>query len=154
MVNNALEIKAELYRLCKQAVEQRIANAEAIISDAREAARNETKSSAGDKYETAREMMQQEIDMNNARIAEARAELLQLQQVDVTKLYTSVQPGSLVITDKGNYFIAISCGKLKAGDTAYICISARAPIALVMKGSKPGDDFNFNVTKYTIGDIS
>jgi transcription elongation GreA/GreB family factor len=153
MVNNALELKAALYRLCNEALEQRIANAEAIIEDAREAARNETKSSAGDKYETAREMMQQDIDMNNARIAEARAERLQLQQVDVTKVYTIAQPGSLVVTDRGNYFIAISCGKLQLDDIVYMCISARAPIALVMKGSKPGDSFSFNGTKYTVGDI-
>ena len=153
MVSNALELKAELYRLCKEALEQRIANAEAIINDAREAARNETKSSAGDKYETAREMMQQDIDMNNARIAGARAELLQLQQVDVTKSYTSVQPGSLVVTSKGNYFIAISCGKLMLAHTTYICISPAAPLALVMKMLKVGDSFNFNGIKFTIGEI-
>ena len=153
MVSNALELKDELYKLCKEALELRIANAEAIINDAREAARNETKSSAGDKYETAREMMQQDIDMNNARIAGARAELLQLQQVDVTKSYTSVQPGSLVVTNRGNYFIAISCGKLMLEHATYICISPAAPLALVMKMLKVGDSFNFNGIIFTIGEI-
>ena len=150
---NGLEIKQQLYKQCKEAIEQRIANAEALIADAREAARNETKSSAGDKYETAREMIQQDIDINNARIAEARAELLQLQQVDVARAYDTVQPGSIVVTNKGNYFIAVSCGKMQLDDAVYMCISPRAPIALVMKGSKVGDSFMFNNAKYTIGDI-
>ena len=59
-------IKQKLYNLCHAYLDNNIQNAEAVIADAREAARNETKSSAGDKYETAREMMQQDIDLNKA----------------------------------------------------------------------------------------
>ena len=58
-------IKQELYKQCKNYVSNCIDTAQKAIDDAVESANDDTKSSAGDKYETGREMMQQEIDRNN-----------------------------------------------------------------------------------------
>ena len=75
-------------------------------------ANEETKSSAGDKYETTREMIQQEIEKHSSSLAEAVKQKQFLQQITTGKRYEKIQPGSLVITDKNNFYIAISAGAL------------------------------------------
>ena len=54
--------KDELYKKCVQIIENQILLAQQGIENAQQAANEETKSSAGDKYETTRAMMQIEIE--------------------------------------------------------------------------------------------
>jgi transcription elongation GreA/GreB family factor len=147
-------LKSKLYTICLEYILLRIHNAEALITDAREAAGNETKSSAGDKYETAREMMQQEVDMNLRRVAEAKGQLQLLEQIDPLKTTTTVMPGSLVSTNHGNYYIAISASKLAIDGNSYMAISISSPIGLAMRGLKTGDSFRFNNRDYMIENLS
>ncbi len=53
--------KAELLELVKQKISEKIQKLEQLIAETR-ASNNDTKSSMGDKYETSREMLQQEIN--------------------------------------------------------------------------------------------
>ena len=53
-------MKAELYQFIAQQIDDKITYLNGLIDDLR-ASNNDTKSSMGDKYETSREMMQQEI---------------------------------------------------------------------------------------------
>lgn len=149
-----MNLKQQLYTLCYEYITTRIRNAEELITDAREAAANETKSSAGDKYETGREMMQQEVDMNLRRVAEAKGQLQTLEQVDPLKPTATVMPGSIVITNAGNYYIAISAGKLEIGENNYMAISITSPIGVAMRGLKAGDRFRFNNRDYMIENLS
>ena len=146
-------LKEQLYSLCKLYIDERIKNAEQIINDAREAIHNETKSSAGDKYETTREMMQQDIDMATARMNDAKQQLAVLDKINLTHTTNMVIPGSIVYTDKGNYFIAVSAGILNADGNAYNSISIASPIGQAMKGLNPGSNFIFNKVDYTINNI-
>ncbi len=57
-MNTANEIKEQLYNYCMTHINNRINNIEDILRSIKEAKNNETKSSAGDKYETSRAMMQ------------------------------------------------------------------------------------------------
>ena len=65
-------IKEELFKHCLNYVEECINTAQLAIEDARSSANDDTKSSAGDKFETGREMMQQEIDRNRKQLEEAK----------------------------------------------------------------------------------
>ena len=53
-------MKAELYQFITEQIDDKITYLNGLIDDLR-ASNNDTKSSMGDKYETSREMMQQEI---------------------------------------------------------------------------------------------
>ena len=55
-------IKQTLYNFCVTYINQRMATAQQAIHTAQASANEETKSSAGDKYETGRAMMQLEIE--------------------------------------------------------------------------------------------
>lgn len=143
-------IKQELYRLCVAYVADRKTLLEQAIADAREAANNDTKSSAGDKYETGREMMQQEIDMNQTRLNELGTMSLILERIDLANVSQVVIPGSIVHTNNGNYFIAISAGQLKFDNTSYYAISSASPIGSKMMGQKVGSTFSLNGESYTV----
>ena len=65
---------------------------------------NETKSSAGDKYETSREMMQQSENRLNESIAYIQEQIRQINQLITLKTFNAVESGALVQTNKGNFF--------------------------------------------------
>ncbi|MEI8278558.1 MAG: 3-oxoacyl-ACP synthase [Bacteroidota bacterium] len=146
-------LKQELFKLCVTYVSGRKTLLEQAIADAREASNNDTKSSAGDKYETGREMMQQDIDMNQTRLNELGTMNLILEKIDITNNSMVVIPGSIVQTTNGNYFIAISAGQLKSGNTSYYAISSVSPIGSKMMYQKVGYSFSLNGKEYTIKDI-
>jgi transcription elongation GreA/GreB family factor len=147
------EIKAELLAKCLEFVEERIKSAESAIVSAKEASQDDTKSSAGDKYETTREMMQQEISRNEAQLFEAKKLKHALLQVTIDKPANSVQNGSVAITNQGNFFISISAGQLKSDEQTFYAISAASPIGRLMMGLKKGDRFNFQGKDYEILEV-
>ncbi len=147
-------IKEQLHTLCVQYVTANIKNAEAVIADAREAAANETKSSAGDKYETAREMMQQEIDLNTARLQAAKAQEQVLKQIDTEKTNDVVVPGSVVQTDSGYFYIAVGAGQLMVDGVKYYAISMDSPLGAQLKGKRAGDTYALNGKTFTIKSVN
>lgn len=147
-------LKQQLYRLCGQYIAQREAAIKSAIDDLREATANETKSSAGDKYETDREMLQQEIDIHTARLAELRHMRLTLQQIIPEEIYTTVQQGALVHTSDGNYYIAISAGHLKIAGVTYYAISSGSPVGMRLLGLKKCGSCMLNGKTITIKDVT
>ena len=65
-------IKPALHALCQTFIEQRISAARTAMQAAQESSSSETKSSAGDKYETGREMANAERDRNAAHMQQAQ----------------------------------------------------------------------------------
>ena len=65
------DIKSQLYNFCMEYAEERISTANEAIKAARDSSNDDTKSSAGDKYETGRAMMQQDIDRQTLQLGEA-----------------------------------------------------------------------------------
>lgn len=123
------------------------------IDAAQQAAKDDTKSSAGDKYETGREMAQQETDRHMAQLAEANKLKIALNQINPAVKNDRVETGSVVITNLAKFYVAISAGAISAEGETYMAISPASPIALKMKGSKEGDEFNLNGKVYKIESI-
>ncbi|MBS1687485.1 MAG: 3-oxoacyl-ACP synthase [Bacteroidetes bacterium] len=143
-------IKEELYNYCLHHIEEQTAAIQEKINDARDAASEDTKSSAGDKYETGREMMQQEVELNMTRLNEVKKMGELLSHIDPLLNNDIVVPGSIVKTNHGNYYIAISIGKTMLDGKVYYIISAASPIGALLKGRKKGDSFSFNAKEYVI----
>ncbi|HLP50869.1 MAG TPA: hypothetical protein VK154_08290 [Chitinophagales bacterium] len=139
-----MKIKPQLHNLCLQYIEQRIATAQLALDMANSSANEETKSSAGDKYETTREMIQQDVDKHSAALAEAVKQKQLLQLINADKPTDKIQPGSLVITDKNSFYISISAGTIMMGDKKYLAVAASSPIGIKMIDRKAGDSFVFN----------
>src|SRR6202000_1151954 len=105
-----IEIKKTLYRMCIEYVQKRMEAAQLAINEAQKASNDDTKSSAGDKYETGREMAQQQTNRHLAQLNEANKLKVALNQISPAVISDEAEPGSLVITDGGNFYIAISAG--------------------------------------------
>jgi transcription elongation GreA/GreB family factor len=138
------EIKEKLYILCNDYIANRVAVIKQNVAEAQEAANDDTKSSAGDKFEVGREMMQQEIELNFGRLGEMLKLKQALENVNPSHKNTLVSPGALVYTTNGAYYLSIGAGKLTLDGKTYYAISPEAPIAQFMNGKKAGEDFLFN----------
>jgi transcription elongation GreA/GreB family factor len=148
-----LGVKQQLYDYCQAYISKRITTAREAIRASQDAANDETKSSAGDKYETGRAMMQLEMEKDSAQLAEAMKLKNQLDQIAINKRPPSIQPGCLVITNQGNFFVALSVGQLVVENTKYYAISMESPIGAKLKGLKQGDFFEFNTKTYKIEQV-
>lgn len=146
-------IKDELFKHCLHYVEECINTAQLAIEDAQSSANDDTKSSAGDKFETGREMIQQEIDRNRKQLEEAKKMRLALEQIENHQLLEIVHFGSLVITNFGKFYISISRGQIQVDGINYFAISAISPIGLKLMRQKVGYEFDFNGKPFVIESI-
>lgn len=143
-------IKQALYTHCQQYVRQRIDTARSAMEAAQASANEESKSSAGDKYETGRAMAQIERDRHAQLLAEAKKLEQDLNLLDIDKPSAVVRPGSLVLTDRGRFFISISVGKITMDADDYLAVSAASPIGALLLGRKTGEAITFNKMTYRV----
>lgn len=148
------DLKIALYQACLDFIHQRIQTAETALEQAREASNDDTKSSAGDKFETTREMMQQDISRNKRLLADAQQNLQMLESLQDVPVSLQVKNGSLVHTDNGVFYISISAGQIKLDSIQAFAISAVSPIGQLLLGKKEGESFSFNQNHYLIKKIS
>lgn len=143
-------LKISLLAACRKYVDQRISNAQEAIAAASEAAADDTKSSAGDKFETTREMMQQELDRHHQLLVDAKRMEQTLATLDIRVTEGPVRAGSLVTTNRGIFFIAISLGQLPMDGQTYWIISPASPLGRCFIGAEAGQSVSFNGTDYTL----
>lgn len=138
---------------CVAYVESRIQTATEAMRFAQDAANTEEKSSAGDKYETGRAMMQIERDKAAQQLTEATKLKHGLSALRTELRVESIGLGSLVISDHVNFYIAISIGKVTVDGQEFIAIAPNAPVAAMLMNLKKGDVFHFNGTDHIIREI-
>ncbi len=146
-------LKKELLDACYLFVDSRMKKLQLIMSDLQESLLSETKSSAGDKHETGRAMLQLEREKTGNQLAEVLKLKEMLKKVDINSIGTSVRLGSVVYTDHTNYFIAISAGQLIFNSTSFFAIAPNTPIGKLMIGKKAGDEIIFNGKRIIIDKI-
>ncbi|WP_333818796.1 3-oxoacyl-ACP synthase [Ohtaekwangia sp.] len=144
------ERKVKLYKLCHAYCDERIVAAQKAIESLQISANEETKSSAGDKYETGRSMMQLEMEKYSMQLEETIKLKQTISQIETVVQTDTVQTGCLVTTNQGNFYISISAGLLKLGDESFYAISPASPIGAKLLGLKVKDSFTFNNRSYTV----
>ena len=147
------DLKKELHQLCINYVRKIMEATELAIADAQKASTDDTKSSAGDKYETGREMMQQETNRNMAQLNEANKLLVALNRVGTTGVSMHAEPGSVIVTNNGNFYLAISAGVLTLKGKTYFAVSPASPVGNMLAGKKAGDEFTLNGKRYQIESV-
>ena len=147
------ELKQLLINHLQNIVATKIENVIKSIESAKEARDNETKSTVGDKYETARAMMQFEIDKSNQQLLKARQLETELSKIDVSIIHKKAELGSVVITDIGSYFISIGHGKIKLGKDLFFAVSPQSPVGKLLVGKKPGDKIDFRGQEILVHEV-
>jgi len=133
-----------------ECIEQRISNAQEAINVAKESANDDSKSSAGDKHETGRAMAQLEQEKSGQQLKEAEELKKTLEKMNVGNTSDSIQIGSIVLTNKGNFFIAVPVGKLIVDKESYYAISIGSPLGAKIKNLRNGTEFDMNGIVYKI----
>lgn len=139
-----IKLKNDLLDACRKYIRKRIKNVQKAIDNAQSSANEEMKSSAGDKYETGRAMMQLETENNTIQLTQALEVEKVLQQINVNIVADKVRLGSMVFTSNGNYFLSISAGAIRIEKDQYFAVSAGSPIGQLLMDKSAGDSLSFN----------
>lgn len=145
--------KSDIKSLCLAHVDKLIAEYENVIAELQKGMFEETKSSAGDKYETSRTQFQREIERLKIQISQVHTTKGVLLNINTGKAIT-VGEGSLLTLSLGNnkltIYIAAALGTLNHNGLSIQAISLQSPLGMALKGHKEGDTIAFNQKKYTI----
>ncbi|MEM8998681.1 MAG: 3-oxoacyl-ACP synthase [Bacteroidota bacterium] len=148
-----LPLKQLAHSFCKKYIQKRTERIHSEIEKINESLQSETKSTAGDKHETGRAMLQLEREKLGNQLYEVEKAAIALKKIALERESNRVVLGSLVKTDRAMYFISISAGKLEVGDEAIYCISSSTPMGQLLLGKMKGETFIFNGTNATIRQI-
>ena len=135
--------KVEIHQTILKLLTNSIVHATKDYELAKESRDSDTKSSAGDKFETGREMMQREMDKISASIDQSKNQLNFLSKINLNRPYSTVDLGCLIITDQGIYYISIGLGKVEINAEIIYAISLDSPIGQLFKGKRVGDILEF-----------
>ncbi len=141
--DNLDELKEAAFAHCKTFVSGRLARLNNQSKEISEALTSETKSSAGDKHETGRAMLQLEREKLGAQLAEAEKMQALLHKVPLKPISLSIGLGALIVTSGHCYFLSVSAGECKHKDHVIYCISPATPIGKLLLGKQAGGSFNF-----------
>lgn len=148
-----MNIKQELYNQCFECIEKRFQTIQNTIHEIQESLTTETKSSAGDKHETGRAMLQLEREKAGNQLAEIQKTKEILFKIDISKSSEVIGLGSVVYTSKSNYFIAISAGELCLNEATFYAISPSTPIGKLLIGKSGGSTIKFRNEVFKIEKI-
>jgi len=147
-------LKEKIHAYALSLCEERIVLAENELKELSKSAAEDTKSSAGDKYETGRDMINLEKEKVAENLAVSSKMKSLLSQIDPAIHLSKVRTGSLVRTEEEMFFISTSLGKITIDGEVIFAISPISPIAQVMLDLVIGDSFTFNGKKKSILDLS
>ncbi|WP_285650754.1 3-oxoacyl-ACP synthase [Allomuricauda sp. NBRC 101325] len=145
--------KEDILKFCWDYVNAKAERLKRTSDELQESLTSETKSTAGDKHETGRAMVQLEQEKLAQQIQELEKDRAVLKKIDILKPPQKISLGCWVKTTAANYFISISAGAFKSETDVVYCISASAPIAQLLLGKEKGDNFVFNGNSQTILEV-
>lgn len=142
--------KSDFLFFAQKVIDDKVIKSKEYMNSIEQSIQGESKSTAGDKHDTTRELMQQERN----KAAQNLSNQILAQKTVIQLLNSSsserVGFGSLIETDKGIIFIGLALGKVLCDQDEVICISPLSPLAKVFEGSVVGDCVYFNTIQYQI----
>ena len=142
--------KTDLHRTCLELLKTQISERSKAVIDAQESVFSNAKSSAGDKHETGRAMLQLEREKLGKQLANNELNLEILAKINSKGPSSKVGLGSLVVTSKAQYFLGISAGAFQHGSRSVYCISMATPIGKLLLGRATEDKVTFNGEEITV----
>ncbi|MFB0937302.1 MAG: 3-oxoacyl-ACP synthase [Urechidicola sp.] len=151
MKNN--QLKEALYNYCKEFVNSKLETIEKTIKSNQADLASETKSSAGDKHETGRAMLQLEMEKAGQQLKGVTEMKLVLERIKLQETSGACKMGSIVKTNTINYFLAISAGKIVVENEIFYAVSSKSPIGQLLIGKKENEEVSFNGKSFLINQI-
>ena len=140
---NAAAIKETLFNHCLDYVNAHIETNRHAYEQVQEAALSETKTVASEEPETGKERMQREMETIGQRLEEIIGQRTMLQSLEYKKTFTCVEPGALVETTVGFFFISMSADEIEIDGVEYCPVSISSPIGMAISNKKAGERVAF-----------
>jgi transcription elongation GreA/GreB family factor len=131
---------------------------EALLAEERkniiESILEEEKNSAGDKYETSRENMTQDLNSLEKQIKQSKLDLDELYRLQSIKdTPPTVQEGALVQLGSDWFLLAVSVGQVKVDDKQVFLLSKNSPLGELLLGKKKNEAIQFRGKPQTITEL-
>ncbi|MEM7658992.1 MAG: 3-oxoacyl-ACP synthase [Bacteroidota bacterium] len=146
--------KTDVHKACLALLNHKVSSLQTEIEAAQQAASEDTKSSAGDKFETGREMIKQRINQLSQQLSQQEVMAHQIERLDPQQTHSQAQAGSLVQTSEGTYYLAAPVGKLSVLDRKVFVLSLASPIGQLLLGKKEGEEIQFRGRRIVIDSLS
>lgn len=150
---NTIPQKKDIHQKLRALVDNKVQDYQEMVESLEESRNEDTKSSAGDKFETGREMMQREIDRVTDQLDQAVHNRKTLSMIDVDRHCTVGVIGALISSDGGVYYLSIAHGKLELNDQIIYAISVKSPLGILLLGRGVGEIVEINGRKIKITSI-
>jgi len=135
-------------------ISEKVGLLRSTLNDLKESSSNETKSTAGDKHETALAMLQIEQKNVSQQLKEALDQKILLERINPAVSKQVAGSGALLKTNKGSLFLSVALGKIIVEGIAVMAISPRSPLGQKLLGLKVNDTAEINGIQYMIESIS
>ena len=143
-MHSSISLKMTFIEELKDQLKKSILESNEHLKNLVDSRNSETKSSAGDKHETSRAMVQQEIDMLALQQSKLIQQEKELNQIDFEVDLKKVKLGNLVLTDRGLFLISIGYGKIELADEICFAISPVSPMAQTLLNKTKGESVQLN----------
>ena len=148
-----MHIKQQIHAHYIDTINSKILMLQQTLADLKESGSNETKSTAGDKHETALAMLQIEQVNTRAQLHDAQKQRSALIAINPDVITKKILPGSYVKTNKGNFYISVALGKLIIDGATVTAISPQSPLGAKLMGRCVHDTVTINTHTYLVESI-
>ncbi len=145
-----MTLKQKVHQHYLQLVNDKISLLQQVLADLKESGANETKSTAGDKHETALAMLQIEQQNKREQLAQVIAQKIIVEKINPIIVAAIVVSGSLVKTNKGYLFMSVALGKAIVEGITLTALSPQSPLGKQLMGLKATDTAIINNKSYYI----
>ena len=149
-----MTLKQKIHNHYLRLVNEKISLLQQVLADLKESGANETKSTAGDKHETALAMLQIEQANKRTQLQEIVLQKNALEKINPILSASIIVNGSLIKTDKGYLFMSVALGKATIEGINVIALSSQSPLGMKLMGLKEGDAVAVNNISYIIEEIN
>lgn len=147
------EIKVALKVACEEFVASKLNTIHKTVASNKEALDSESKSSAGDKHETGRAMLQLEMEKAGQQLSEVQKMKLVVEKIQTSLVSKAIGLGTVIRSEKGSYFLGISIGAITIAGESFFVISPNSPIGKLLLGKVVGEHFVFQGKETKIYEI-
>ena len=148
-----MTLKEKVYDYYLQVLNEKIKTLQQVLADLKESGTNETKSTAGDKHETALAMLQIEQGNTGAQLQDLFNKRSALEKINPALSVPKVVVGSLINTNQGYLFMSTALGKATIEKINVTALSPQSPLGIKLLGLSIKDAVAINSNRYVIKSI-
>ncbi len=148
-----MTLKEKIFEAYSGLIDDKIQLFLQTLKDLRESVSNETKNTAGDKYETALAMLHIEQENTGQQLNEALKQKSLFGKIDPSVNTSKIINGSLVKTNKGYFFMSVALGKTIVDGNTVIALSPHSPLGQKIMGLKAKDTAAINGSQFIIESV-